>query len=97
MRPRIPDGGQAGRKKKLLRGPYQSLSNGPELGIGIPVRKAVLPEVFDDDVKQDVTDIVRKVIDVYDRRLADMEWMTETTRSEARKETGRHHGEGGVS
>lgn len=40
---------------------------------------------FDESAKQDVEAIVRQIIDVYDQRLGDMEWMEENTRNEARK------------
>lgn len=39
---------------------------------------------FDEKAKKDVTDMIRQVIEVYDQRLGDMEWMSEATRREAR-------------
>ena len=53
--------------------------------LGFQCGRLFCRKYFDDAARQDVTDIIRKVIDVYDKRLAHMEWMTETTRSEARK------------
>lgn len=63
----------------------RTVSESVQQELGFQCGRLFCLKYFDDDAKQDVTDIVRKVIDVYDRRLADMEWMTETTRSEARK------------
>lgn len=52
--------------------------------LGFECGRVFSEKYFDEEAKRDVTDIIRQVIAVYDQRLADMEWMSEVTRQEAR-------------
>lgn len=47
--------------------------------------KLFCEKYFDEDAKKNVTDMIQQIIDVYDQRLANLEWMSENTRQEARK------------
>ena len=53
--------------------------------LGFQCGRVFCETYFNEDAKQDVASIIRQIIDVYDNRLAHMEWMTESTRQEARK------------
>ena len=53
--------------------------------LGFQCGRVFCDAYFNEEAKQDAASIIRQIIDVYDNRLAHMDWMTESTRQEARK------------
>ena len=72
-----------GIKKK--KGFERTVSETVQEKLGFQCGRVFCDAYFNEEAKQDAASIIRQIIDVYDNRLAHMDWMTESTRQEARK------------
>ena len=70
------------KKKKEFE---RTVSETVQEKLGFQCGRAFCDAYFNEEAKQDAASIIRQIIDVYDNRLAHMDWMTESTRQEARK------------
>ena len=80
--PGVPDSSRRYGKEKDFE---RTVSETVQEKLGFQCGRVFCETYFNEDAKQDVASIIRQIIDVYDNRLAHIEWMTESTRQEARK------------
>lgn len=64
------------------------ISENTQVFLGFECGRLFCETYFSEEAKKDVEDIIRQIIEVYDQKLANMDWMSETTRQEARKKLG---------
>lgn len=72
-----------GTKEKKPFG--RTVSETVQSELGFQCGRLYCEAYFDDEAKQDVTDMIHRVTEVYGQRLEAMEWMTKDTRREAGK------------
>lgn len=70
------------KKKKEFE---RTVSETVQQRLGFQCGRVFCQTYFDENAKQDVNSMIRQIIDVYDSRLSNMEWMSKATRQEARK------------
>lgn len=63
----------------------RTVSESVQQFLGYQCGRIYCQNYFDESAKQDVTAMIQKIIRVYDQRLASMDWMSGSTRQEARK------------